>query len=98
VPTPQVPANELVVACKSKQNLAWLPVEDPSGVVYYVKLEQQIKAGEWSSVAGYGPLTAKQVEVDVNCGGIYRWAVRAEDGAGNISAWSEWYTFSVNLE
>jgi hypothetical protein len=98
VPTPQVPADELVVDCKSTQNLAWLPVEDPSGVVYYVKLEQEIKAGEWSSVAGYGPLTAKQVEVNVNCGGIYRWAVRAEDGAGNISAWSQWYTFSVNLE
>jgi hypothetical protein len=98
VPSPQVPADELVVDCKSTQNLVWLPVEDPSGVVYYVKLEQQIKAGEWSSVAGYGPLTDKQVEVDVSCGGIYRWAVRAEDGAGNISAWSEWYTFSVNLE
>jgi hypothetical protein len=98
VPTPQVPADGLVIECKSKQDLAWLPVQDPSGVVYYVKLEQQIKADEWSSVAGYGPLTAKQVEAEVDCGGIYRWAVRAEDGAGNISAWSAWYTFSIEME
>ena len=98
VPTPYVPANELVVDCKSTQNLVWLPVEDPSGVVYYVKLERKITATSWESVRGWGPLTDKQVEADVDCGGIYRWAVRAEDGAGNISAWSEWYTFSVNLE
>jgi hypothetical protein len=98
VPAPAVPADELVIDCTVQQTLAWLPVEDPSGVIYYVKLEQQIKAGEWSSAAGYGPVSGKQVEADVSCGGIYRWAVRAEDGAGNISAWSEWYTFSVNLE
>jgi hypothetical protein len=34
----------------------------------------------------------------VDCGGIYRWAVRAQDGAGNQSAWSAYFNFSINLE
>jgi hypothetical protein len=101
VPTPYVPADGLMIdpcPASGKQTLVWLPVTDPSGpVVYYVKLEWKKTATEWQVVGGYGPLSDKQVEVDVDCGGIYRWAVRAEDGAGNISAWSEWFTFSINL-
>jgi hypothetical protein len=99
VPTPYVPADGLVINCPAmgKQTLAWLPVDDPSGVVYYVKLERQKTATEWDSVAGWGPVSDKQVEADVDCGGIYRWAVRAQDGEGNDSAWSEWFTFSVSL-
>lgn len=98
VPTPYVPADELVIECKSKQTLVWLPVEDPSGVVYYVKLERNTMGTTWETVRGWGPLTDKQVEADVLCGGIYRWAVRAEDGVGNISVWSAWYRFSINLD
>jgi hypothetical protein len=98
VPTPAVPADELVLSCRSKQTLAWLPVNDPSGVVYYVKLERQKTATEWDSVHGWGPVDGKQVEADVDCGGIYRWAVRAQDGAGNQSAWSAYSNFSINLE
>jgi hypothetical protein len=100
VPAPFVPADGLVIDCPAteKQTLAWLPVDDPSGVVYYVKLERQKTATEWDSVAGWGPLSDKQVEADVDCGGIYRWAVRAQDGAGNQSAWSAYSNFSINLE
>ncbi|MBN1976767.1 MAG: hypothetical protein JW918_05145 [Anaerolineae bacterium] len=99
VPTPQVPADGLVVACSAtgKQTLAWLPVDDPSGVVYYVKLERKVTATSWESVRGWGPVEGKQVEADVDCGVIYRWAVRAQDGAGNFSAWSVWFNFSVDL-
>jgi hypothetical protein len=92
-----VPADELVLDCRSTQTLVWLPVSDPSGVSYYVKLESQLTATEWVSVRGWGPLSDKEVDADVDCGVIYRWAVRAEDGAGNISAWSEWFQFSVSL-
>ncbi|MBN1815112.1 MAG: hypothetical protein JXA14_24985, partial [Anaerolineae bacterium] len=80
-----------------KQTLEWTPVDDPSGVVYYVKLERQKTATEWDSVAGWGPLSGNQVEADVQCGGIYRWTVRAQDGVGNISAWSAYSNFSVNM-
>jgi hypothetical protein len=98
VPSPMVPANGLELTCRAKQVLVWLPVSDPSGIAgYYVKLEQQISASQWQSVRGWGPVTGKQVEADVQCGGIYRWTVRAEDGAGNFSDWSAWSQFSVAL-
>jgi len=98
VPSPTVPANGLELSCRSTQTLAWLPVDDPSGISgYYVKLEIEVKAGEWQSVAGYGPIPDKQVGVNVNCGGRYRWMVRAQDNAGNFSNWSTPSTFSITL-
>jgi hypothetical protein len=98
VPTPYVPANGLVVPCKAKQVLAWLPVQDPSGIAgYYVRLEYQVTQGQWKSVRNWGPVSDKQVEADIQCGLYYRWSVRAQDGAGNYSGWSAWWTFSVSL-
>lgn len=61
VPTPMVPADGLVLDCRSTQNLVWLPVDDPSGIAgYYVKLETEVTAGNWISAAGYGPIADKQ--------------------------------------
>jgi hypothetical protein len=97
VPNPAVPANGLDLSCRSTQTLAWLPVTDPSGVSYYVKLEIEVKKDKWQSVGGYGPITGKQVDVNVQCGGIYRWNVRAQDGAGNYSEASPFSSFSVTL-
>lgn len=99
VPSPAVPANGLELSCRSSQTLAWIPVKDDSSGIsgYYVKLERQVKKGAWQSAAGYGPVTDKQVSANVECGGIYRWMVRAQDGAGNISNWSAPSTFSIVL-
>jgi hypothetical protein len=98
VPSPSVPSNGLVLSCRSSQTLAWLPVDDPSGISgYYVKLEVQVTKGNWQSAAGYGPVTGKQVDAAVNCGGIYRWMVRAQDGAGNYSDWSAASSFSIGI-
>lgn len=98
IPTPAVPANGLTLSCRSTQTLAWLPVKDDSGIAgYYVKLELKIKRDQWQP-AGYGPLNGKQVDVSVQCGGIYRWMVRAQDKAGNFSPWSAPSNFSINLE
>lgn len=97
VPQPMVPANGLVVECRTTQNLAWIPVTDPSGVTYDVRLERQITASTWDQVRALGLVSAKQVDVPVQCGVIYRWSVRARDGAGNFSAWSAWSGFSVDL-
>jgi hypothetical protein len=97
-PAPAVPANGLELACRATQTLAWLPVDDPSGISgYYVKLEMEVKAGEWQAVAGYGPIPDKQVGVNVDCGVRYRWMVRAQDGVGNLSNWSAPSTFSIVL-
>jgi hypothetical protein len=98
VPSPAVPANGLALSCRASQTLVWMPVNDASGVRYYVKLELQAKQNEWQSAGGYGPITGKQVDVNVQCGGIYRWRVRAEDGAGNVSDWSAPSGFSINLD
>jgi hypothetical protein len=38
------------------------------------------------------------VDVNVQCGGVYRWMVRAQDGAGNYSGWSAPSHFSINLD
>jgi hypothetical protein len=97
VPQPFVPADGLVIGCTAKQTLAWLPVTDPSGVAYDVQLERQITVNQWEPVREWGSLADKQVEADVQCGVFYRWRVRARDGAGNVSAWSAWYAFSINL-
>jgi len=98
-PSPAVPANGLTLSCRPSQTLVWLPVQDPSGIAgYYVKLEQEITKGNWQSVAGFGPVTGKQVDAAVQCGGIYRWMVRAQDGAGNFSEWSAFSFFSVTLD
>jgi len=98
VPSPAVPADGLEIDCKSSQTLVWMPVSDPSSpVVYYVKLEREVKKGQWQTVRGWGPVSGKQVEADVQCGGIYRWTVRAQDGAGNYSDWAPWSQFSIRL-
>lgn len=99
VPSPAVPANGLELSCRSKQTLVWVPVSDDSGgpVVYYVKLERQVTPGNWQSVRGWGPVSGKQVEADVQCGVIYRWTVRDQDGADNYSDWSSWSHFSIRL-
>lgn len=99
VPSPAVPANGLTLSCRANQTLAWLPVTDPSTPVrYYVKLEISVKKGQWQSAGGYGPITGKQVDANVQCGGIYRWMVRAEDAAGNVSNWSAPSGFAINLD
>jgi hypothetical protein len=102
VPTLKQPANDQVInPCPypSEVTLKWNPVSDPSGPVrYYVKLELKGKGDAWQSVKGWGPIQQTQVVADVDCGIIYRWMVRAQDGAGNISAWSTAYTFSLSLD
>ena len=98
VPGPNAPSSGQELSCRASQSLAWIPVSDDSGIAgYYVKLEIQVKKGEWQSAGGYGPVTGKQVTANVQCGGIYRWMVRAQDGAGNFSNWSAPATFSVTL-
>jgi len=98
-PILEVPADGLIVSCRSTQTLAWQPVEDPSGIAgYYIELEREVRKGEWDDAGRWGPITDKQIEVPVNCGVSYRWAVRAEDGAGHFSEWSGVFSFGVTLD
>ena len=98
-PMPMVPANGLELSCRSTQNLVWQPVSDTSGISgYYVKLELLSGTNQWQSVGGYGPINDKQYTVSVGCGIKYRWMVRAQDGAGNFSDWSNLSEFIVTLD
>lgn len=100
VPVPGVPKSGSTLSCRSSQTLAWAPSKDNSGgsIMYYVKLEIMVKKGVWQPASGYGPINDKQVNANVQCGGIYRWMVRAKDEAGNYSAWSSPATFSINID
>lgn len=98
IPSLDEPADGAAVDCVSSVILSWHAVSDPSGVTYYVKLERQVTATEWTTVRGWGPQAEREVDADVDCGIIYRWAVRAQDGAGNFSDWSEWFQFGVSLD
>ncbi|HHS97477.1 MAG TPA: sigma-70 family RNA polymerase sigma factor [Chloroflexi bacterium] len=74
--------------------LRWNPVSDPSGVVYYVRLERWT-GREWILEGSWYPVSASQVE-DVPCSYyLYRWHVMAEDGARNYSDWSAWMYYAV---
>ncbi len=98
VPAPQVPADGLMLGCRAKQTLAWLPVSDASGIAGYdVRLERMAKKGVWDLAQEWVQVTDKQVTASVQCGLYYRWQVRAKDGAGNYSAWSPMSQFSVAL-
>ena len=98
VPTPAIPASGLELTCRTTQTLVWIPVTDPSGIDgYYVKIERELTPGNWVSAGGYGLVGGKQVDVPVDCGGRYRWMVRAQDGADNYRGWSAASAFSVSL-
>jgi len=97
VPSPNTPRDGAELDCRTSQSLVWVPIEPPGGSVrYYIKLEWLFQ-DQWQSVRGWGPESGKQLEAGVECGMRYRWAVRAEDGAGNFSDWSSWSSFTVTL-
>ncbi len=97
-PVLAVPANGLVIACKGSQTLAWLPVEDPSGIAKYrVQVQRHSGNNNWKTVEDLAA-AGKSVSVSVECGWYYRWRVSAIDGAGNVGAWSDWSEFTISLE
>jgi len=97
VPQPAVPANGSSLNCRQSQNLVWIPVADASGIAgYEIEIEVLVKK-RWQSAASFGPVSGKQITINVECGSKYRWRVRAQDGVGNYSDWSAWSSFNVQL-
>jgi hypothetical protein len=86
-----------------KVTLDWNAVSDPSGIAEYrVQVEQEVTPGNWEKVSGSPWNGLSETELDLNldvlvCGGVYRWRVKAVDGAGNESAFSAWAEFGINL-
>jgi hypothetical protein len=98
VPSPLKPSGNLP-ECYKDVILRWSAVSDDSGgpVFYDVKRELELQKGQWQTAGGWGPVSGEELPVDVDCGAHYRWAVRAQDGAGNYSDWSSWLEFSIPM-
>ncbi|MFQ6057492.1 MAG: sigma-70 family RNA polymerase sigma factor [Anaerolineae bacterium] len=78
--------------------LRWNPVSDPSGVVYHVILE--VLDSTWQQEGSWYPVPNPQQQVfgsHCQMGFYYRWHVRAQDGAGNWSSWSDWLYYGVPI-
>jgi hypothetical protein len=99
VPSLQVPANGLTIACKGSQSLAWLPVSDPTGIgEYQVQVQRHSGDNNWQlAPGGLISVPGKQASVPVECGWYYRWRVRAVNGAGLAGEWSGWFLFTITL-
>lgn len=99
VPSLMVPADGLSIACKAAQTLAWLPVDDPSGIAKYgVQVQRHAGDNNWQPApSGDQAVTGKSTTIPVECGWYYRWRAIAVDGAGNESGWSGWSSFAVTL-
>jgi hypothetical protein len=71
--------------------LVWEEVSDPSGVEYEVVMEQREGDEPWEDKDRIDGLSSATVTIST-CEPYktYRWRVRAIDGAGNTSGWSEW--------
>jgi len=99
-PSPYLPANGASVSCGSLVGVAWDAVSDPSGIDEYQVQVELIISGSKTKPHPDSPwtgLTATGLKVPVQCGAVYRWRVRAVDGAGNVGNWSSWYQFGVNM-
>jgi hypothetical protein len=99
-PTPAVPGNGLTLSCRSSQDLAWVPVDDPSGIAeYQVQVQRHSGDNNWQDVPGsiFGGIAGKQTSISVECAWYYRWRVRAVDGEGNVGPWSGWWQFTITL-
>jgi hypothetical protein len=96
VPSPLKPSGNLP-SCFKDVILRWSAVSDESGIAgYYIKREIEVKKGQWQTAGGW-EVSGEELQMDVDCGVHYRWAVRAQDGAGNYSDWSPWLKFSIPL-
>ncbi|HQE92330.1 MAG TPA: sigma-70 family RNA polymerase sigma factor [Anaerolineae bacterium] len=97
-PFPVAPIDNVTLSCRSTMTLTWNAASDLSGIAgYTVRLEEQ-QARVWKAVGEWGLIKETQFSVPVSCGRRYRWAVQAQDDAGNWSLWSTWAQFGVGID
>ena len=77
--------------CWETKTLHWEGVQDPEGIkAYYVKAAFEEAPGQFAEALEYDPTEDTQFDMPIDCGNVFRWAVRAENNAGVFSEWSEW--------
>lgn len=100
VPVPSEPPNGSAVPPHAKTKLEWSAVSDPSGIAeYQVQVQRPDANDNWQPLDGspWGGLKKPEYELTTEAGWTYRWRVRAVDKAGNKSAYSNWFKFTVDL-
>jgi hypothetical protein len=100
-PSPFKPVNGVTLGCVSSTTVMWDAVTDPSGIAEYrVAAQRHSGDNNWQAVAGspWKGIGGTSTSIPTECGWYYRWHVRAVDGEGNASSWSEWYKFTVSLQ
>ena len=94
------PLNASDLGCIGDTILRWQAVSDESGISEY-QLQAQYHGGDsvWLGVPGstWNGLTDTNFPINLECARVYRWRVRAIDGAGNPGPWSGWFTFEVPM-
>ena len=71
-------------------------MDDPSGISGYIVALQKAPVGEGDATETQTELgNTTSYEISLDCGRTYRWLVRARDGAGYLSVWSEGAVFST---
>jgi hypothetical protein len=95
-PASLLPSGGQLVPC-AQVDLRWTASSDPSGIVGYdVELEYQ-SGRTWVTANTWQGVKTTTVAFNPSCGLFYRWRVRAQDGAGNVGAWSAYADFGVIL-
>lgn len=93
------PAHLSELDCLSNESIdvlfKWTPVSDPSGIAGYEIKSLLSLPGVSEFPARSTPGTQPQVTINLRCGGLYDWSVRAIDGAGNAGEWSTGYRVFV---
>ncbi len=88
------PIDKANVQC-SEVTLLWRPASDPSGIANYrIELEKLV-GRSYVPKEDWNKQDETLVKFDAECNTGYRWRVRATDGAGNKSEWTEYEQFSV---
>jgi hypothetical protein len=98
-PIPIEPSGGAELTCDSSPayaTLRWTAVDDPSGISGYVVRMQAAPTEELGfTETDYEAGNTTSHAISLDCGRMYRWVVRAIDGAGYSSPWSEWAEFST---
>ena len=94
------PLNGSDLGCVGDTILRWQAPSDESGISEY-QLQAQYHGGDsvWLGVPGstWNGLNDTNFPLNLECARVYRWRVRAIDGAGNPGPWSGWFTFEVPM-
>jgi hypothetical protein len=91
IPNPMQPYNNKLLF-GTGINFTWMTVYDASGVTYEIRVATD---NSFQNIIGIATVSSNRAALTVPNDGTYFWQVRAIDGAGNVSSWSNINSFTV---